>query len=128
MYPAVYCQPEGVASTQLRAGPGSEAARALWEAPQRTLRTCQRTLENCSENLQTLGQLLQQSVAVSQFSASGASRRVGAAAAARVPPLGAAQLRLLPGSHNTTFVACREAVVSPGFPSLQVRVGFYCLI
>ncbi|KAK9827590.1 hypothetical protein WJX81_001802 [Elliptochloris bilobata] len=105
---------------QLRAGPGGEAARALLEAPRRTLRTCQRTLENCSENLQTLGQLLQQSVAASQFSATAPSRRVGAAAAARIPPPGTAKPRRPPGSHNTAFVACREAVVSPGFPSLQV--------
>jgi len=111
------------ARAQLRAGPGGEAARALWAAPQRTLRTCQRTLENCSENLQTLGQLLQQSAAASQFAAAGASRRVGAAAAARIPPPAAARPRAPPGSHNTAFVACQEAVVSPGFPSLQARPG-----
>jgi len=111
------------ARAQLRAGPGGEAARALWAAPQRTLRTCQRTLENCSENLQTLGQLLQQSAAASQFAAAGASRRIGAAAAARIPPPAAAQPRAPPGSHNTAFVACQEAVVSPGFPSLQARPG-----
>lgn len=107
---------------QLRAGPGGEAARALLEAPQRTLRTCRRTLENCSENLQTLGQLLQQSVAASQFQAAGGGRGVGAATAGRLPPPGAGRPQAPPGSHNTTFVACRENVVSPGFPSLQVCV------
>lgn len=98
----------------------SEAARALLEAPRRTLRTCQRTLENCSENLQTLGQLLQQSVAASQFSAAAGAARVGAAAASRILPPGAARLRAPPGSHNTGFAASRDFVVSPGFPSLQV--------